>query len=471
MMYITYLFNIYCYICCHIYLYILETRLIIKLMKKRKLVVFLLSFLFVNSSIIAQLDKNKEKKEKKSEFTIDAELRTRGNIINGYKKLPTESNYASYVVEQRTRLGFGYKKDILEIKITFQDARIWGDGNLNTATGAFGDSASIDLKEGWAALRLNDNLKLKIGRQGLQLDGGRLVAERNWSNPGLSYDAAVFKYKKNDFTLDVALSYSNTAFNLFAGEFDPNKMKSLNYIYLKKKFSKDLSLSVSSIFSGYQPEGSPQVIKFKTTVGSYIKYDNKKLFLKGEFYYQLGKTINSVDVAAYFFNAEAGYQMNKIYLGAGIDYMSGQDPNADITEEFQAFDILYGTRFKYYGNLNFLVTPKSTKNGGMMNPFAKFSANFNKKNNLSIFYHMFQTAQDVANTANPGEFYDKNLGSEFDMIYTYKMAKGISVKAGYHIALPTETMEIFKGVEPGTCETPQWFWLMLSIKPTLFSTK
>ena len=166
MMYITYLFNIYYYICCHIYLYILETRLIIKLMKKRKLVVFLLSFLFVNSSIIAQLDKNKEKKEKKSEFTIDAELRTRGNIINGYKKLPTESNYASYVVEQRTRLGFGYKKDILEIKITFQDARIWGDGNLNTATGAFGDSASIDLKEGWAALRLNDNLKLKIGRQG-----------------------------------------------------------------------------------------------------------------------------------------------------------------------------------------------------------------------------------------------------------------------------------------------------------------
>ena len=83
---------------------------------------------------------------------------------------------------------------------------------------------------------------------------------------------------------------------------------------------------------------------------------------------------------------------------------------------------------------------------------------------------MLQTAQDVADAANPGEFYDKNLGSEFDMIYTYKMAKGISIKAGYHIALPTETMEIFKGVQTQECETPQWFWLMMTFKPTLFSS-
>ena len=440
-------------------------------MQKIKLIIILVSVLFFNNSIIAQDDKDKEKKEKTPEFTVDAELRTRGNVINGYKKLPTDTNYASYVIEQRTRLGFGYKTNILEMKITFQDARIWGDGNLNTATGAFGDSATIDLKEGWAALRLRDNFKLKIGRQELQLDDGRLVAKRNWCNPGLSYDAAVFKYKKNSFVMDVALSYNNSLLNLFAGEYDPIKMKSLNYIYLKKKFNKDLSVSLSSIFSGYQPTGAPNVLQFKTTVGPYLKYNNKKLFIKGEFYYQLGKTIESVDVSAYFLNAEAGYQINKVYIGAGIDYMSGQDSNTDRADKFQAFDILYGARFKYYGNLNYVVTPASTKYGGLMNPFVKLGAKFNKKNNLTVFFQMLQSAKDVADPVNAGEFYDKNLGSELDLIYTHKIRKDINIKAGYHIAFPSKTMEIFKGVEPGTCETPQWFWLMLTIKPTLFSSK
>jgi len=458
-------FNFQTYICGSIYIITYFNNYI---MKKINLIAILLFILFVNNSIIAQNDKNKEKK---SEFTVDAQLRTRGNIINGYKKLPSETNYPSYVIEQRTRLGFGYKTNLLEMKIIFQDARIWGDENLYTKTGVFGDSASIDLKEGWAALKLNESLKLKIGRQELHLDDGRIVCNRNWNNQSLSYDAAVFKYKKNNFLLDVALSYNNNLLNLFAGEYDPVKMKSLNYIYLKKKFNKDLSVSLSSIFSGYQPAGSPNVIQFKTTIGPFIKFNNKKLFAKAEFYYQLGKTIDGVDVRAYFLNAEAGYQINKIYVGAGIDYLSGQDPNTARTEKFQAFDLLYGARFKYYGNFNYLLTPGSTKYGGAVNPFVKISAKFNKKNNLTLFYHMFQTAQDVANPANPGEFYDKKLGSEIDMIYTYKVAKDISVKAGYHIAFPTETMEIFKGLQAGESETPQWFWLMFIFKPTLFSSK
>ncbi|MEN8118732.1 MAG: alginate export family protein [Bacteroidota bacterium] len=437
-------------------------------MKNFKFIGFFLMLIFIVQNMVAQ---EKEKEEKKPEFTVDAELRTRGNVLNGYKKLPTESNYASYAIEQRTRLGIAYKSNLLDMKISFQDARIWGDENVVSKTGVFGDSASIELNEAWAALKFNENLQLKIGRQMLVLDDQRLVGARNWNNNGLSYDAAAFNYKKNGFTLNLVLSYNNNALNLFSGEFNPAKMKSLNYLYLKKKISKDFYISLVNIASGYQPSGSPTIVQFKNTVGPFVKFNNKKLFAKGEFYYQLGKTIDGVDVSAYFFNAEAGYQISKIYLGAGIDYLSGQDPNTSRTEKFQAFDILYGARFKYQGNLNHIVTAGSTKYGGVMNPFIKAGITFNKKNNLTAFYHIFKTAQDVADPANPGEFYDKNLGSEIDMIYTYKMAKGISIKAGYHISFPSETMEIFKGVQPGASETPQWLWLMFSFKPTLFSSK
>ena len=279
----------------------------------------------------------------------------------------------------------------------------------------------------------------------------------------------LLNFKKNNFYLDVMMSYNNSLMNLFAGEYDHLKIKSMDYIYLKKKFNKDLTTSLSTIFSGFQAEGSATTLYFKTTIGPYIKFDNKKLLAKGEFYYQLGKTVTGVDVNTYFFNTELGYNFGKIFLEAGIDYMSVQNTDTDINEEFQAFDILYGARFKYYGNLNYLVTPASTKYGGLINPFARFNVKFNKKHKVKLTYHIFSSAQDVENP--DGGYYDKGLGSELDMIYTFKIAKDISIKAGYHLAFPSETMEIFKGVEPGSSQTPQWFWLMFNFKPTLFSNK
>ncbi len=429
---------------------------------------FLFSIVFSLQNTFAQ---NESQKEEKPEFNVNAELRTRANILHGYKTLPTEENIAHFLVEQRTRLGFAYKTKQLEMNITIQDSRIWGDENLYTSTGIFGDTASIDLKEAWAKLNFNNFWSLKIGRQAIQLDGGRLVAYRNWSNLSLSYDAALIQFHKNNFNLDIAMSYNNSLMNLFAAEYNHRKMKSLNYVYLKKKFNKDFMASMSSIFSGFQAEGSATTIYFKTSLGTYLKFDNKKTFARGEFYYQTGKNVEGVDIKAYFFSADLGYNIGKIYFGAGIDYMSGQNPNKSLTDEFQAFDILYGTRFGYYGNLNYIVTPASTKYGGLVNPFLRLNFNFNEKNSLKTTFHTFQSAQNVANPNEQGTFYKKSLGSELDVIYNYKFAKDISIRAGYHLAFPSETMEIIKGIEPGTSQTPQWFWLMFNFTPTLFSSK
>ncbi|MCF6239815.1 MAG: alginate export family protein [Bacteroidales bacterium] len=432
-------------------------------MKKLKLRTLLFLLIILTQNTYAQ--------EEKPEFSINAELRTRTNILHGYKKLPTEESIANFLVEQRTRVGFAYKKEFLQLKITLQDARVWGDENLHTRTGIWADTASIDLKEAWANLSLNNYWDLKIGRQAFQLDEGRLVGYRNWSNISLSYDAALIKFAKNGFEMDVALSYNNSSMNLFAGEYDHLKIKSMDYIYLKKKFTSSLNASLTALFSGFQAENSATTIYFKTTVGPYIKFDNKKVFAKGEFYYQTGKTVDGVDVQAYFFNTDLGFYLGKVFLAAGIDYMSGQKTGTDINETMQAFDILYGARFKYYGNLNYVVTPSSTKFGGLMNPYIKLNYKFNKKNNIKLSYLLLSSAEEVANPNEQGVYYSKSLGSELDMIYTYKLAKDINIKAGYHLAFPTETMEVFKGLQPGTSRTPQWFWVMLTIKPTLFSSK
>ena len=440
-------------------------------MKTTKVLIILLVSFFFSQEIFAQETEKKE--EKKSEFKVDASLRVRTEAINGYKKLPTENNNPNLTTDQQTRLNFAYKKDKMKFYISLQDARTWGEGDIRTGTGNFGNTASLDVFQAWASLKLGANSNLKLGRQALKVDGQRLIGARGWSNNGLSYDAAAFNFKKDGLSLSVVTSFNNQKYNLFADEYDTVtfNLKSMNYIHVGKKFNKNLYASFLALFTGKQPKNSPTIVQFKTTTGAFIKYNDSKLFAKGEAYYQLGKTIDGVDVAAYMFNAETGYNFGIPYIGVGVDYISGQDKDTDKADKFQSFENFYGARFKFNGNLNYFVLPKSTKFGGLVNPFVKLGLKMNKKNSLTAYYHMFQTQQDVVADAATGELYDKNLGSEIDIIYTYKINKEINIKAGYHTAFVSETLESFKGVTVGESETPHWFWLMFTFKPKLFSSK
>ena len=438
-------------------------------MKRVSLIVILLATSLFIQDINAQEKKKKE--EKKSEFKVDASLRTRGEAINGYKNLPIEANNPNYNIDQQTRLNFAYKNDKMKFYLSLQDARTWGQGDIRTPTGNFGNKASVSAFQAWASLNLGTNSELKLGRQALNVDGGRFITARGWSNTGLSYDAVAFNYKKNGLKLSVVGSYNNQSYNLFADEYDvstANNLKSVNYLHISKKINDNLYASVLSLFTGVQPQGTPTILQFKNTSGAFIKFNNKKLFAKAEVYYQMGKTTSGGDVAAHMFNAEAGYNTGIVYVGAGIDYLSGQD--ATVTDKTMSFDYFYGARFKFYGNLNYFTGQGSTKNGGLVNPFARLNFKFNKKNSLKLTYHMFQTQQDVIN-AETGEAYDKNLGSEIDLMYIHKINKEINLKVGYHTAFVSETMETFKGVAAGQSETPQWFWVMLTFKPKFFSSK
>jgi hypothetical protein len=71
---------------------------------KKTLLSFFISlaplFLFAQDALL---------KDSSEKFKIDAELRVRGNVLNGYKALPTESTSPNYLVEQRTRLNLAYQ--------------------------------------------------------------------------------------------------------------------------------------------------------------------------------------------------------------------------------------------------------------------------------------------------------------------------------------------------------------------------
>ena len=395
-----------------------------------------------------------------SVFSIDAQLRTRAEYANGYKILPTEDSKAGLFIGQRSRVNLNYSNNIMEFKFSMQDVHVWGSDDKFNATGMWGNTVSTQLYEAWGKYKINPNIAVKIGRQELNYGTARLLSARNWSNYALTYDAAVFQYSKNGLKVDLGFSVNNNAELTKATIYDQTKMKTLNFLYISKKVNDQLSLGFTELATGFEPTGSVGVVQVKNTAGLTLKYNSKTFFGVLEGYYQNGKTITSQDISASMINLSAGYKMNNLKFSVGMDYLSGQDPNE--TEKVQTFDQIYGARYKYFGNLNYFMTPASTKNGGLVDIFANMS--YKKgKNALSLTFHSFQLAQDVTN-AN-GDLYDKSLGQEIDINFTRKLAKGVALKIGMSTAMPSETLEQFKGLAIGDATTPQWTWVMFVFKP------
>ena len=63
---------------------------------------------------------------------------------------------------------------------------------------------------------------------------------------------------------------------------------------------------------------------------------------------------------------------------------------------------------------------------------------------------------------------DANLGTELDLTLGYNFSKSIGVSGGHSMMFATESMEVIKGGDKD--ENNSWTWLMVTFKPSLFSS-
>lgn len=436
-------------------------------MKVLKFSLIVLLAFFSSFSINAQeTTEEKKEEEKKPVFKITGQVRPRAEMQNGYKKLPTEDTKPSYFVGQRTRIGLKYCAPKFKVGVSFQDVRVWGDDINVAGTGAFGNPLSTNFYEAWGQINFSESFAFKIGRQELVYDDARLLSNRNWNNYGLTYDAALLKYDTDALSFHLGGGINNMSENLFQTAYGSSNYKAFFLAYLKYNLSDDMSISAIDVTTG--SEHNVDTIYFKNTMGANFVFDNKAIFARVSGYFQMGDIAEEYAASAYFVGAEAGYNVSGLYVGAGLDMLSGDDTKT--TDTYEAFDQLYGARYKFHGQLNWFLLPKHTKSGGLMNPFFKVKYKLNKKNIISATFLNFNLVNDVAKLDGSGN-YDSALGNELDLGYTYKITKGVACKLGYRIGMPSETLEQFKGLEPGDSTTPSWLSVMFVFKPKFLVNK
>lgn len=396
-----------------------------------------------------------------AQFSVDAQLRSRFEIRDGYQKLAVEGSTPAMFVSQRTRLTFGYETSSLKLKITPQDVRIWGDQSIMSATGV-GDNPSLDLLEAYAEVKLGNAGWVSAGRQQLVYDSRRLLGNRNWNQNGISYDALVFKLKPNNWNIHLGASWNTLSNALAENPYPSTRIKSLNFLWINRKFNENFKLSMLHISSGVTKTDTTNPMNFRHSTGLFGEYKKNNFSAWSNFYYQYGKNQKGQSLGAFLFDADASYKSGNLTTGIGIGYLSGNDKTLVAGETDKLFDPLYGNRHLYFGGMdyfsNFLT---QTRQGGVADYYAYFDYRFSNKVSLKNTSHYFSLSQ-----SNPQTPEDKNLGFENDLILSFRFSNWGNLESGYCFFLPTESLKTIQRVEKD--KFSQFFYLQLTLTPNLF---
>ena len=400
-----------------------------------------------------------------SQFSLDADLRTRFEYRHGFSSLmPDNTDPAAFVV-QRSRLNFNYKLDELTFVMSLQDVSTWGDTRQIDPADS---NNSLSLFQAWVQYRFNENWSTKLGRQVISYDNQRIFGGLDWAMQGRFHDAALLKYKKENLLLDIGFAFSQQSQRRFDTDFllqGAFTYKSMQYAYLKKNFKKGL---VSFLFlnTGFQDLSGPNNtvadgVSYRQTTGAFFKFPIDKVNFEGNAYFQSGKANATTDLSAYNLLLDASYKPNKTLYGLGVEILSGTDQTG--ATKNNSFFPLYGTNHKFNGFMDYFYVGNHANNVGLNDFYGKVVFKTGEKSSLLVKGHYFTSNATLANNA------DKYLGSEIDVVYGQKISKVISLNIGYSHMFASDSMSVIKGGVT-TNNTNNWAWVQLKVQPNLFNS-
>ena len=184
------------------------------------------------------------------------------------------------------------------------------------------------------------------------------------------------------------------------------------------------------------------------------------------YYLQTGKDRDGLDLSANHFAGLATYSKNKLTVGAGYEFLSGNDGNI-ASGKNNRFDPLYGTPHRHWGLMDYFYVGTGSPTGGLSNTFLK--GKYTAKNFfMTLDIHDFATASTMKKS--DGTDLSKSLGTEVDFVANYTMNRFTTLEFGYSIMKATDSMSIAKGqIQTQTYnKNASWAYLMINIRPDFF---
>ena len=167
----------------------------------------------------------------------------------------------------------------------------------------------------------------------------------------------------------------------------------------------------------------PKMIQ-TVTYGGNLKYESTDFPLSGlaTAYFQAGKNVARKEMKGTMAALKLNYKFSKFLTASvGTDYFSGDD-NGTTDGKMNNFKKLYGADHTFNGYMDYWNTPLTT---GLLDYYSSVSAQLNSDLNIEGGFHVFNTEYAGKNKKNIA--YDKNIGSELDVLVTYKLNTWVTV--------------------------------------------
>jgi hypothetical protein len=315
---------------------------------------------------------------------------------------------------------------------------------------------------------LSPEVTLKLGRQELVYDNSRILGNVDWAQQGRSHDLALLKWN----TGENARLHAGFAFNqewepLFFTYYSLNNYKTMQFLWYNNQWE-NTGLSLLFLNNGIQYNHDRTV--FSQTTGARVTQNAGAASLAGSFYLQTGRDGSDRELRAWYLAAEAAFPLGEQFRGiAGFEFLSGTDyvdvlnPAGTVNRSFTP---LYGTNHAFNGHMDYFYVGNHINNVGLINPYFTATTTQGRWTFTSTL-HLFWADGDVHYPGNPNELMSPYLGTEIDLIAGYTINPEASIRFGYSHMFASETMERIKGGSKD--EIAHWAWIMVILKPTIFS--
>lgn len=106
----------------------------------------------------------------RQDLTIDLEVRPRAEYRENFMWTPADTLMPELYTTQRNRLSVTYRTNWLRLHASPQEIHVWGE------SGQFSQVGNVNFFEAYAEPSIFKNLSIRIGRQALSLDNGRIFS-------------------------------------------------------------------------------------------------------------------------------------------------------------------------------------------------------------------------------------------------------------------------------------------------------
>lgn len=410
---------------------------------------FFLLFIVIKFSSQAQ-----EKDTLTQQFLMNIEIRPRAEYTSNYILPPNTTLDPYFYLTQRNRISMQYEREKWLIKSDVQEIHLWDQQNKASKVG------SINFYQLFLETKFK-SLNIRLGRQSILLDNGRLFSDAPWAQQGRAHEGIrVMKYSKhfsNDFFFLFTRNYS-TAFEPVYSPVASNRYKYLLVNSFSYNSRKAFSFNSVSAVDFLESTNSDHLYT-RATTGGRIDFKTKKWNYTINSYLQFGRNPKGHKLLAYYFQPEIKLSLQKLNWRLGAEIISGSSPHL-VAGNYGDFDVLYGVTWKFNGNMNvFTRFPTDVGGKGLVNPYLFTTIALHPKLSIRSDFHLFYTQYHLKNELDQDA--KKFLGFENDISLKYIPAKALEINYAFSFYQSTDAMKYLPKIKDEN-KTAFWSYLMVS---------